>query len=61
MSAVTERIGLRLAGFALLLVATFGLAYGVGRAVGPVDDDPVPHDAPVVTTTHAPEHEGMGS
>ncbi|MEZ5139389.1 MAG: heavy-metal-associated domain-containing protein [Acidimicrobiales bacterium] len=40
---------------------TFGLAYGVGRAVGLVDDDPVPHDAPVVTTTHAPEHEGMGS
>ncbi len=39
----------KLAGFAVALIAVFGAAYGVGRAVGPIDDDPAP--TPVVTTT----------
>lgn len=59
MNAVTDRIGLRLAGFAVVLAATFGLAYGVGRVVGPLDDAPTPQDAPA-TTIPASGHEEMG-
>jgi hypothetical protein len=48
----------KLAGFAVLLLATFGAAYGVGRAVGPVGDAPTPAPAAPVTTTMAPDHGG---
>lgn len=34
--------GLRITAFAAGLAATFGTAYGVGRGVGPVMDDPAP-------------------
>ncbi len=45
----------KLAGFAVILVAAFGAAFGLGRAIGPVGDDPAP--AVPVTTTQA-EHGG---
>ncbi|MGV9454076.1 hypothetical protein [Streptomyces sp. NPDC003635] len=34
--------GLKIAAFATGLAATFGTAYGVGKGVGPVEDDPAP-------------------
>ncbi|CCK32264.1 hypothetical protein BN159_7885 [Streptomyces davaonensis JCM 4913] len=34
--------GLKITAFAAGLAATFGTAYGVGKGVGPVDEDPVP-------------------
>ena len=45
----------KLAGFAVILLATFGAAFGVGRAVGPVGNDPTPGST--VTTTN-PTHGG---
>jgi hypothetical protein len=48
----------KLAGFAVLLLAAFGAAYGVGRAVGPVGDAPTPAPGAPVTTTMAPDHGG---
>ncbi len=36
--ARSRPVTVRLAGFALVLVAAFGAAFGVGRAVGPLDD-----------------------
>lgn len=40
----------KLAGFAVVLLAAFGAAFGVGRSVGPIGEaDPAP--APVTTTT----------
>jgi hypothetical protein len=43
----------RLGAFAAALVAVFALGYGVGGAVGPLDEPepPPPHDAPAPTTT----------
>jgi hypothetical protein len=43
----------RLGAFAAALVAVFALGYGVGAAVGPLDEpeSPLPHDAPAPTTT----------
>lgn len=40
----------KLASFAVALVATFALAFGVGRAVGPVGDD-AKAPTPVATTS----------
>ena len=34
--------GLKITAFAAGLAATFGTAYGVGKGVGPVDEDPKP-------------------
>jgi hypothetical protein len=47
----------KLAGFAVLLLATFGAAFGVGRAVGPVGDgaDTI---VTTTTTTTVPIHGG---
>lgn len=38
----------RLAGFAVGLIAAFGLAFGAGRALGPLDraEGPVHHEVP---------------
>lgn len=36
--ARSRPVVVRLAGFALVLVVAFGAAFGVGRAVGPLDD-----------------------
>jgi hypothetical protein len=47
----------KLAGFAVLLLASFGAAFGVGRAVGPIGDDPMPAPA-ATTTTSVPQHGG---
>ncbi len=47
----------KLAGFAVILLATFGAAFGVGRAVGPVGDDPAPPPVTTTTTTE-PDHGG---
>lgn len=33
------RVAATLAGFAVGLVAVFGAAFGIGRAVGPIGDD----------------------
>ena len=46
-------VPVRLAVFAVGLVAAFGAAFGIGRAVGPVGDD---QPAPGVTTTVPMEH-----
>ncbi len=46
---------MRLAAFAVGLVAAFGAAFGLGRAVGPVgSDDRPPAEAPAVTATTHP-------
>ena len=45
----------RLAAFAVALLACFGAAFGVGRAVGPVGDGA---PAPAATTTTLPGHGG---
>lgn len=45
----------KLAGFAVILLLAFGASFGLGRAVGPVGDDPAP--ATPVTTTGT-EHGG---
>ena len=52
-------VPLRLAAFALVLVVCFGAAYGVGAAVGPLDDGDaaVPH-ATVTTAAQDPMHAG---
>ncbi|AZG46433.1 hypothetical protein [Gordonia insulae] len=34
----------RVAGFVIAMVAVFGIAFGVGRAVGPIDGDTPTHD-----------------
>lgn len=44
----------RLAGFALVLALSFGAAFGVGRAVGPVERD----DPAVDRSTTDPGHGG---
>lgn len=51
----------KLAGFAVGLVAVFGAAFGIGRAVGPLDDRPT-GPAATTTTTMAPmtTHGGHG-
>ncbi len=41
----------KLAGFAVILLASFGAAFGVGRLVGDPDTTPVPAPVTVVTTT----------
>ncbi|MGN6694501.1 MAG: hypothetical protein ACTHN0_10005 [Aquihabitans sp.] len=53
----------KLAGFALILIASFGAAFGVGRAVGSGDDDPSPRPptAASTTTTTAPMDHGAHS
>ncbi|WP_421121482.1 hypothetical protein ACE2AJ_09090 [Aquihabitans daechungensis] len=48
----------KLAGFAVILLATFGAAFGIGRAVGPVGDDRPSAPATTTTTTTAPGHGG---
>ena len=50
----------KLAGFAVILIATFGAAFGVGRAIGPVGDDssPVPVTDTTTTSTTVPGHGG---
>jgi hypothetical protein len=49
----------KLAGFAVVLLVTFGAAFGVGRAVGPAGDDPAPTPAATTSTT-VPDHGGHG-
>jgi hypothetical protein len=44
-------VPLKLAGFALVLVATFGAAFGIGRAVGPVGDTGQPAPMPTMSST----------
>jgi hypothetical protein len=61
VSAVIERIPLRIAAFAVGLLAAFGAAFGLGRAVGPLDDQPTPAPASTTTTTHPMDHGEMGS
>lgn len=51
MSSVAARLG----AFALGLVLVFAAAFGVGRAVGPLDSDPGAPSAP-----HGAEHGEMG-
>jgi hypothetical protein len=47
----------KLAGFALVLLASFGAAFGIGRAVGSDDDAPAPAPpAATTTSTTAPHH-----
>ncbi len=41
----------RLAGFLVAVVAVFGVAFGVGRAVGPVGAASVPPSGPAPVTT----------
>lgn len=48
----------KLAGFAVVLLATFGAAFGVGRAVGPIGDETDPAPMDMGTTTTAPGHDG---
>ncbi|HWJ63771.1 MAG TPA: hypothetical protein VNS19_17485 [Acidimicrobiales bacterium] len=48
----------KLAGFAVVLLASFGAAFGIGRAVGPIGDDPEPPAPAVTTTTTMPGHGG---
>ena len=48
----------KLAGFAVLLLATFGAAFGIGRAVGPVDGATSPTPSATTTTTMVPGHGG---
>ncbi|MCU1371609.1 MAG: hypothetical protein JWO77_2803 [Ilumatobacteraceae bacterium] len=52
-------VSVKLAGFALGLVAVFGASFGLGRAVGPVGGEPAPPPAATTTsTTTAPGHGG---
>jgi len=55
---ITMDVFAKLAGFAAILIVTFGAAFGVGRAVGPVGDDDPPAPATATTTTTQPEHGG---
>ena len=55
-----DSVALRLGAFAVGLIAAFGAAFAVGRAVGPVDDDQAPPGA-TTTTTHPVDHGEMGS
>ena len=48
----------KLAAFAVALVATFALSYGVGSAVGPIGNDPAPTSPVATTTTMAMDHGG---
>ncbi|WOC12062.1 hypothetical protein [Gordonia sp. MP11Mi] len=53
-----SRPGVRIAAFVAGLAAVFGLAFGIGHAVGPWDTDPTPGHTP--TMTHgAAQDEGM--
>jgi hypothetical protein len=62
-------VAARLAGFAMVLTLSFGAAFGIGRAVGPVDRDepaadhgttPGPHDGDLHGGDHGGE-QGTGS
>jgi hypothetical protein len=44
----------RLAGFLAAVVVVFGLAFGVGRAVGPVGETPTPSTDHPTTVTSSP-------
>ena len=47
----------KLAGFALGVVAAFGVGLGIGAAVGPIaDDSPPTHHDTTTSTTVPPEH-----
>ncbi|MFJ8635663.1 hypothetical protein [Streptomyces sp. NPDC093568] len=54
--------GLRITAFAAALAATFGTAYGVGKGVDPVVEDPAParHDRHGETSSKPAEDEGHG-
>jgi hypothetical protein len=51
---LADVVGVRLVAFAVILLAAFGAAFGVGRAVGPIGDDRPAPDAPAATTTTMP-------
>lgn len=52
----------RLAGFALVLALSFGAAFGLGRAVGPVERDAPAADHGTTGGEHGAGHgEGEGS
>lgn len=53
-----ESVPLRLGAFAIVLVVAFVLAFGVGSAVGPVDDAGAPTTAPDPRTGDLPERDG---
>lgn len=57
---MADSVALRLGAFAVGLLAAFGAAFAVGRAVGQLDDDPSP-SAPATTTTVPMDHGEMGS
>ena len=50
-------VAAKLASFGAALVVTFAIAFGVGRAVGPVGDDG-PTPSSTTTTTIDPNHGG---
>ncbi|MFE5813916.1 hypothetical protein ACFQ6S_10990 [Streptomyces sp. NPDC056479] len=54
--------GLRITAFAAALAATFGTAYGVGRGIDPVVEDPAParHDSHGETSAKPAEGDGHG-
>ena len=54
--------GVKLAGFALVLAAAFGIGAAVGTAAGPIDVDDRDHpevheEAPTTTVGHPADHE----
>lgn len=53
-------VAAKLAGFAAILLVTFGAAFGIGRSAGPVGGDPaaVPVTSPSTTTTMPMEQGG---
>lgn len=57
---MADSVALRLGAFAVGLLAVFGAAFAVGRAVGPLGDDPAP-STPATTTTQPMDHGEMGS
>lgn len=51
MNLAQPTIPVRIAGFLVAMVAVFGLAFGIGRTVGPVGGD-VPAQQPGVHQQH---------
>ena len=54
---VSARPGVRIAAFAVGLAAVFGVAFGIGVAVGPWDEAPAPSHG--TTVQHGADMEGM--
>jgi hypothetical protein len=57
---VRSSVPARLGAFVVVVVVAFAAAFGVGRAVGPVGDDPAPSPATTAPTPDGHPADGHG-